>query len=119
MKKISPSKTFTLDAAGKVPGRLASQIAHILIGKHRADYTPHIDAADRVVVAHADGLKFSGKKLEKGFYYRHSGYQGGLKKTMKSEVFKLDPADVIRRAVSRMLPKNRLRTARLHRLTFK
>ncbi len=111
-------ETHTIDAAGKPPGRLASEISRLLIGKHKPTYVPNVDMGDCVEVVNVGRMHFSGKKLEQAECKHHTGYQGGLKRTPVKRVFKEKPTEVLRHAVSRMLPKNRLRTARLKRLKF-
>ncbi len=108
-----------IDATGMVSGRLATQIAMILRGKNKPTFTPHIDSGDFVIVENAGKMKFTGKKLVQKDYYHHTLYPGGLKITPMAKVYKNDPADVIRRAVYGMLPKNRLRDNMMKRLTFK
>ena len=112
-------KIYKIDASGKTVGRLATQIALILRGKHKSDYTPHLDMGDIVEVSNVDKLKFTGKKLAQKKYYRHSGYPGGLKETVLKDLFKKDPAEVLRRAVRKMLPANRLRKKMLKRLIIR
>lgn len=112
-------KTITIDASGQVPGRLATKIATYLMGKHKPTYAPHIDNGDKVVITNAAGVHFTGKKLEQKIYRHHSNYPGGLKEIPAKTLMKSDPAKVIRLAVEKMLPKNKLRTARLKRLQFK
>jgi len=109
----------TIDAAGKVPGRLASEIAPLLIGKNRPDYMPNVDKGARIIVENASKMKISGKKMDQKIYYSHSMYPGGLKEVPMKRIWEKDPGDVLRRAVSRMLPKNKLRTGRMNRLTIK
>lgn len=116
--KIS-RETHFIDATGKRPGRLASQIAMILIGKNKPTYTPNIDNGDKVVVSNVKGLLFSGKKSEDKVYQRHTGFLGHLKEKNASTLQREKPTEVLRHAVSRMLPKNTHRTNRLKRLTFK
>lgn len=116
MPKTIKPETKTIDATGQAPGRLATQIVKILMGKHKATYTPNVDAETVVEVAHAKHMSIPPNKLFQKVYTRHSGFQGGLKQTHMSDVFREDPGDVIRRAVSRMLPKNHLRSKRLKRL---
>lgn len=99
---------FQVDAEGKVLGRLAVEVARILIGKHRPTYTPHLDTGDFVVVVNASKVVLTGKKATKKVYYRHTGFHGGLRVTPWSEMLARRPADVIRLAVRRMLPKTRL-----------
>jgi len=99
---------YVVDAEGKTLGRLATQIAHILRGKHKPIYTPHLDCGDYVIVINAEKIRVTGRKLDQKFYYRHSGYPGGLKKISLREQLKRHPERVIRAAVWGMLPKNRL-----------
>ena len=112
-------KTQQIDATNQSVGRLASQIALILRGKNKINFTPQVDNGDFVVVSNIDKLKFTGKKLEQKKYYRHSGYPGGLKTTKLSELYKTQPAEVLKKAVFKMLPKNRLRNNMIKRLTIK
>jgi large subunit ribosomal protein L13 len=107
---------FLVDAEGKTLGRLASEIARILMGKHKPTYTPHVDGGDFVVVVNAEKVRVTGKKLEKKIYYRHTGYMGHLKETKLKDMLKEKPEEVIRLAVRGMLPKNRLRKHRMKRL---
>ena len=112
--------THKLDAAGQTPGRLASQIAHILQGKDRADYKPNMDMGGIVEVVNCDQLRFTGRnKMIDKTYYRHTGYPGGLKEESLKHLFERDPGEVLRRAVARMLPKNRLQKERIKRLIIK
>lgn len=99
-------KWIVIDAENAVVGRLASFIAMRLRGKHRADYTPHVDCGDHVVVINAEKVKFTGRKLEQKTYYWHTGYAGGVKERKAGQV--LDgrfPERVLEKAVERMLPK--------------
>ena len=99
-------KWIVIDAENAVVGRLASFIAMRLRGKHRPDYTPHVDCGDFVVVVNADKVKFTGRKLEQKIYYRHTGHPGGIKPRTAGQV--LDgrfPERVLEKAVERMLPK--------------
>ncbi len=112
-------KIHKIDAKNKAVGRLATQIALLLRGKHKSEYAPHIDMGDIVEVVNIGQLKFSGKKLEQKKYYRHSGYPGGLKETALKDLFKKNPAEVLRRAVRQMLPANRLRQKMLKRLIIR
>jgi len=111
-------KTTKIDATDKVLGRMASEIAKMLIGKHRAGYRPNVDSGDFVVVANVSKMKITGNKLGQKVYYHYSGYPGGMKTKKMSEVMSANPADVLRRAVRNMLPKNKLQTPRLKRLTI-
>jgi len=112
-------KTQQIDATNQSIGRLATQVATLLRGKHKADYTPQIDNGDFVVITNLDKIKFTGKKLEQKKYYHYSGYPGGLKETELKELFTKNPQEVLRKAVYQMLPKNRLRQHMIKRLTFK
>lgn len=114
-------ETVTLDATGKPLGRLATEIATLLIGKNKATYTPNIDAGAIVEIENADQVKITGKnKLDQKKYYSHSGYPGGLKtKTLGEIIGKNGHGEAIRRAVDKMLPKNTFRSRRLKRLRIK
>jgi large subunit ribosomal protein L13 len=107
---------YLFDAKDKVLGRIASQIALVLQGKHKPDYVPYLDSGDYVVVINAKKVKVTGKKLWQKNYQRFSGYPGGLKEISLKELLKKKPEAVIRHAVSLMLPKNKLRDRRLRRL---
>ncbi len=107
---------FIVDARDKVLGRLASKIALVLIGKNKAQYSPHVDCGDYVVVINADKFRVTGKKMQDKIYYSHSFYPGGLKKINLELMLKKHPERVIYHAISGMLPKNRLRARRLKRL---
>lgn len=108
--------THEIDAEGKVLGRLATQIATLLRGKHKATFQPHIDAGDVVVVRHVAGIKFTGQKIDQKVYHRHTGYPGGLRTKKLSTLFGENPAEVLRRAVYQMLPDNKLRKEMIKRL---
>lgn len=110
--------THILDAADQSLGRLASHIAIVLQGKHKPDFIPYQDKGDVVVVKHVRNLRFTGKKMKQKRYYSHSGYIGGLKEKSLAELFAKRPEEVVRKAVLRMLPKNRLRARRIKRLKF-
>jgi len=111
-------KTHTIDASNKVLGRLATQISLLLQGKDEPDFEPHKDMGGNVVVKNADKIKVTGNKFKQKKYYHHSGYMGGLTETPFKRVFERNPSDVLRRAVSGMLPKNKLRAKRIKRLKF-
>jgi large subunit ribosomal protein L13 len=99
-------KWIVIDAEGAVVGRLASYVALRLRGKHRANFTPHVDTGDHVVVINADKVVFTGKKLENKTYYRHTGYAGGVKEVTAGKLLAGKyPERVIEKAVERMLPK--------------
>lgn len=109
-------ETQTIDAAGKVLGRLAAQISILLQGKHKPTFLPYKDLGDFVVVKNIRQIKLTGKKIEQKKYYRHSTYMGGLKETSLKKLLVHDPGEVLRKAVSGMLPKNKLRKIRIKRL---
>lgn len=115
MKEVK-RKLHKIDATNKSVGRLASQIAIILRGKNKPEYESNIDCGDIIEVMHVDKLKFSGRKLDQKKYYRYSGYPGGLKTIKMSELFTKNPSEVLRRAVRKMLPPNKLRKNMLKRL---
>lgn len=116
---MTERKIHKIDASGKAAGRLASQIATILRGKHKPEYEPNLDMGDVVEVENADKMKFTGNKIEQKEYYRHSGYPGGLKKEKLREVYEKDPAEVLKRTVRGMLPDNKLRQNMMKRLKIK
>jgi large subunit ribosomal protein L13 len=99
---------FVVDAKGKILGRLASQVATILRGKHKPSFTPHVDGGDFVVVVNAAEVQISGRKREDKVYYRHSGYPGGVRSVTLGRLLETDPERVIEAAVRGMLPKGRL-----------
>lgn len=101
-------KWYVVDADGKTLGRLASEIAKVLRGKHKPIFTPHIDTGDYVIVINAEKIKVTGRKLDQKIYYRHSGYVGGLKETTLKEMLARHPERVVRYAVKGMLPKGPL-----------
>jgi large subunit ribosomal protein L13 len=115
MKTISPTappldarQWYVVDAADQTLGRLASNIAGILRGKHRRDYSPHLDQGDFVVVINAQKVRATGKKLTDKVYYRHSGYPGGIRSETLKEMLARKPERVVELAVRGMLPDNRL-----------
>ncbi|MGQ9516049.1 MAG: 50S ribosomal protein L13 [Anaerolineae bacterium] len=99
---------YVVDAAGKTLGRLATEIAKILRGKHKPYYTPHMDCGDYVIVINADKIRVTGRKLDQKMYYWHSGYPGGLKSVTLRRQLQTHPERVLQAAVRGMLPKNRL-----------
>lgn len=101
-------KWYVVDAAGQTLGRLASEVAAILRGKHKPQFTPHVDTGDFVIVINASQIVLTGKKLQDKKYYRHSGYPGGLKVTTAQEMLNKRPERMIELAVHGMLPKTRL-----------
>jgi large subunit ribosomal protein L13 len=107
---------YLVDAEGQTLGRLATQIADTLRGKRKAQYTPHVDTGDFVVVVNAEKITVTGNKLDQKMYHRHSGYPGGLKSRTLREQLDRRPTEVIRIAVRGMLPKNRLARQQLTKL---
>ena len=105
-----------VDANGKTLGRLATQLADILRGKRKPEYTPHIDTGDFVVVVNAEKVHVTGNKLQAKLYRRHSGYPGGLRERTLEEMLERRPQEVIRLAVKGMLPRNRLARQQLRKL---
>jgi len=107
---------FLVDANGKTLGRLATEIARRLRGKHKAIYTPHVDTGDYIVVINAEKVRVSGNKANDKMYYRHSGYMGGLKETNFNDMIQRSPERVIEIAVKGMLPRNPLGRAMYRKL---
>lgn len=105
-----------IDLSGKVVGRIAPYIATLLQGKHKANYVPYLDMGDYVVAINAKKLVITGKKAQTKTYTRYSGYPGGLKKIPYKTLLDKKPGDIIKHAVSGMLPKNKLRDQRMKRL---
>ena len=115
---IITRKTYTVDASGKILGRLATDIAMHLMGKTSPAFQSNVDAGDKIVVTNVAKIKVTGKKYEVKEYHHHSGHPGGLKTKTMRQMWEKDPADVLRAAVSRMLPKTKHRTARMLRLNI-
>lgn len=109
-------KWYVVDAEGKVLGRLASQIATLLRGKHKPEFTPHVDCGDHVIVINAEKVRLTGKKAATKTYYRHTGYPGGLRAVGFQDLIRRRPQVVIERAVWGMLPHNRLGRRMLKKL---
>ena len=99
---------FVVDATGKTLGRLATELASRLRGKHKASYTPHVDTGDNIIVLNAGKVQVTGKKMKDKFYHHHTGYMGGLKSTSLEKLLAKHPERVIQFAVKGMLPKNPL-----------
>ena len=110
------NRWVVVDAQDKVLGRLASQIAARLRGKHKPEYTPHVDTGDYVVVVNAAKLRVTGRKAERKIYYRHSGFPGGIKQTNFAKLHAAKPERVLQRAVKGMLPKGPLGYAMIRKL---
>ena len=107
---------YVVDAEGQTLGRLATQIADTLRGKRKAQYTPHVDTGDFVVVVNAEKIRVTGKKLDEKLYHRHSGYPGGLRSRPLRDELERRPTEVLRKAVKGMLPRTRLGRAQLTKL---
>ncbi len=109
-------KWYVVDAEGKTLGRLASEIAKVLRGKHKPIFTPHMDTGDYVIVVNAEKIKVTGKKLEQKIYYKHSGYVGGMKETTLKDMLLKHPERVVEYAVKGMLPKGPLGRSMIKKL---
>jgi large subunit ribosomal protein L13 len=121
-KTISANKAtvqkdwVVVDAENQILGRLCSEIAKIIRGKHKASYTPHVDCGDQVIVINADKIRLTGKKMTDKVYIRHTGYPGGQRFATPREVLAKNPRGVVEAAVKGMLPKNRLGRALFNNL---
>jgi large subunit ribosomal protein L13 len=109
-------KWYVIDAEGQTLGRLATEIARILRGKNKPQYTPHVDVGDFVVVINADRVLVTGKKAEQKVYRRHSGYPGGMKETGYERMMESKPTEILRKAVYGMMPKTRLARQQFRKL---
>ncbi len=109
-------KWFIIDAADQVLGRLATKIATLLSGKHKAGYAPFLITGDHVVIINASKIRLTGQKLDQKLYYRHTGYPGGLRQISARRIFESRPERLIEKAVLGMLPKNKLRKRMARRL---
>src|SRR5262249_44654783 len=107
---------YLVDATDLIVGRLAVRLASILVGKHRPEYTPHIDTGEFVVVINADKVRFTGRKMETKQYQWYTGYPGGRKLRSVKEMLAKKPEEVLREAVRRMMPKNKLARHQLMKL---
>jgi large subunit ribosomal protein L13 len=107
---------LVIDAEGQVLGRLATQIARLLIGKDKPNYTPFLDCGDHIVVINAERIKLTGNKIDQKIYRHHSGWPGGLKEVPIRALMQRRPTEVVREAVLGMLPKNKLRARRAKKL---
>jgi len=121
-QKISHNKTavtrnwHTIDGSSTTVGRVATQVANLLRGKHKRTFSPHIDMGDYVIVTNVDKLKFSGRKVAQKVYYRHSGYLGGLKEEKLEQLIQSKPEEVLKRAVFSMLDEVKFRKTMMSRL---
>ena len=122
MRTYAPKATeierawFVVDAEGMVLGRMATEVARILRGKHKPTFAPYIDSGDHVVVVNADKVVLTGDKATKKLVHRHSGYPGGLRSESYGDLLARRPADAVRRTIRGMLPRNRLGRAQLRKL---
>ena len=122
MKTVSAKKEtvrrdwYVVDATDKVLGRIATEIANRLRGKHKPEYTPHIDTGDYIVVVNADKVRVTGKKVTDKIYFRHTGYPGGIKETSFGKLMETHPERAIEIAVKGMMPRNKLSRAMLGKL---
>lgn len=107
-KEDTVTKWYLIDAEGKNLGRVATKAAHIIRGKHKTTYTPHIDCGDAVIIINASKVNLTGNKLDKKVYYNHSGYPGGLRERTAREMKDNYPIEMVERAVKGMLPKGPL-----------
>src|SRR5436305_12310157 len=115
-KETVKRQWYVIDATDQVVGRLAVTLANIIRGKHRPDYTPHVDTGDFVVVINAEKVRFTGRKLETKTYQAYSHYPGGLRVVTAKDLMARKPQDVILYAVKRMVPRNRLGRAQMAKL---
>ena len=115
-KETIERKWFVIDAEGKPLGRVATKAAHILRGKHKPTYTPHLDCGDNVIIINAEKAVLTGNKLDNKIYYNHSMYTGGLRERTAKEMKKNYPVEMVERAVKGMLPHNRLGRAMYKKL---
>ena len=107
-KEDVSSKWYVIDAEGKNLGRVATKAAHIIRGKHKPTFTPHVDCGDNVIIINASKINLTGNKLDDKMYYNHSGYPGGLRERTAKVMKEKYPVEMVERAVRGMLPKNRL-----------
>lgn len=122
MRTYSPSATeierawYVVDAEGLTLGRMASEVARVLRGKHKPTFTPHLDTGDHVIVINADKVVLTSNKAETKRVYRHSGYPGGIRSASYAELLATKPEEAVRRTIRGMLPKNRLGRQMLRKL---
>jgi large subunit ribosomal protein L13 len=105
---LSQRRWYVIDGQGQILGRMATEIARLLRGKHKPTFTPNQDAGDFVIVINARGVKLTGAKLQDKIYYRHTEFPGGIRERTAAEMLQIKPEELIRLAVRGMLPKNRL-----------
>lgn len=107
---------YVVDAEGMVLGRMATEVARVLRGKHKPIFAPHIDTGDHVIIVNADKVVLSAGKADKKFVFRHSGYPGGIRSRTYAQLLQTRPEEAVRRTIRGMLPKNRLGRAQLRKL---
>ena len=115
-KETVERKWYVIDAEGKSLGRVATKAAHVLRGKHKPTFTPHIDCGDYIIIVNAEKVNLTGNKLEDKMYYNHSMYVGGLRERTAKEMVEKYPVEMVERAVKGMLPHNRLGRAMYKKL---
>ena len=115
-KETVERKWYVIDAEGKSLGRVATKAAHVLRGKHKPTFTPHIDCGDNIIIINAEKVNLTGNKLEDKMYYNHSMYVGGLRERTAKEMKEKYPVEMVERAVKGMLPHNRLGRAMYKKL---
>lgn len=101
-------KWYVIDGENQIVGRLATKVAMMLRGKHKASFTPHMDCGDNIIIINAEKVRFTGNKLEDKRYFSHTGYPGGQKRVSPKSIFEKKPAAIMEKAVKGMLPKNKL-----------
>jgi large subunit ribosomal protein L13 len=116
LPKTVSRKWHQVDVSKTTLGRAASEIANLLRGKHKRDFTPHMDMGDFVVAVNVDKLKFTGRKIDQKVYYRHSGYLGGIKQMALKDLLKRDPEEVLKKAVFSMIDDIKFRKKIMSRL---
>ncbi len=116
LPKTVKRQWFEIDASKKPMGRVATEVANLLRGKHKREFTPHMDMGDFVVVTNTGSMKFSGRKVEQKEYFRHSGYLGGIKSTTLKVLLQKDPEEVFKKAVYSMLDDVRFRKTMMSRM---
>jgi len=115
-KETVERKWYVIDAEGEIVGRLCSRIAHVLRGKHKPSYTPHVDCGDYVIVINAEKIRFTGNKLMQKEYITFSGYPGGQKSSTAKEMQDKKPIAIVEKAIRGMLPKNKLGRSMFNKL---
>lgn len=106
--KTANKEWVVVDAEGQTLGRLASKVAHLIRGKHKTNFTPHVDCGDNVIVLNAEKVKLSGNKMEQKLYIRHTGFPGGQRELTAEQLLRKKPEALVEKAVKGMLPKNKL-----------